>query len=548
MKRIFKALGAFALSLVFTLTLAVLPVSAAENALSGDIEGNYAGYLVVLSEPQAVTYSADPLAAATLMSAWDERDDLLELAGDWNIYKAGSLSEIQSLVYSGQVAVVEPDYKAELFDVVPVDPDDPLFTSNKHNANGQSALTGACGIQVRAAWEAGLTGKGVTVAVIDSGLHENHEDVPTKVGRGRYFYYREESNAEDGRYELTVNNKTGYYSYWSSGNWEDNVGHGSMVCGIIAAAANNGKGIAGIAPDVTILPIRCFTNTPGHVGGYTSNLISGLNYAVENGADIINMSWGVTQQSNSLQTAVDAAHQAGCILVAAAGNGGTVVNQYPAAWDNVISVGSVDQSGRLTSYSQRVTSVNICAPGGTSSDRVVSLGYESDTSYLSKIGTSFSTPAVVGAAALLLQADPTMTQGDFMAFLKKTSHPVTVDDAGNSSASRYAGAGWLDLQSLLDEVGYTGSAAKRAGNGFSVYAAHHPTKASSRSEVIAMVAGYNEAGHLVESHSASLTKSGYNNCAGTFTFTNPTIAQFQTYYLDPATFGALDKPIVPVLE
>ncbi len=101
MKRILKALSAFALSLVFTLTLAALPVSAAENALSGDIEDSYAGYLVVLQKPQAVTYSADPLAAATLMAAWDERDDLLELAGDWNIYKAGTLAEIQSLVYSG---------------------------------------------------------------------------------------------------------------------------------------------------------------------------------------------------------------------------------------------------------------------------------------------------------------------------------------------------------------------------------------------------------------------------------------------------------------
>lgn len=537
MKRILKALSAFALSLVFTLTLAVLPVSAAENALSGDIEGNYAGYLVVLRQPQAVTYSADPLASATLMAAWDERDDLLELAGDWNIYKAGTLSEIQSLVYSGQVAVVEPDYEAELFDVVPVEPNDPRFSAS------QSALTGSCGIHVRSAWEAGLTGRGVTVAVIDSGLHDSHEDAPTKVGRGRYFYYQEETNAEDGRYQLTVNNKTGYYSYWSSGDWDDNVGHGSMVCGIIAAATNNGKGIAGIAPDVTILPIRCFTSTPGHVGGFTSNLISGLSYAVENGADIINMSWGVTQYSATLQTAVDAAYQAGCILIAAAGNDGTVVNQYPAAWDNVISVGSVDQSGRLTSYSQRVTSVNICAPGGTSSDKVVSLGYESDTSYLSKIGTSFSTPAVVGAAALLLQADPTMTQGDFLSLLEATSTPLA-----NESDARYSGAGWLNLQALLDAVGYTGCSAKRIPGGFSVYAALRPAKNSARSGVITMVAGYNEAGHLVESHSASLSKSGYNNFAGTFTFTNPNIAQFQTYYLDPATFAALDKPIVPVLE
>ena len=540
MKRILKALSAFALSLCFALALVSTPANAAENTLNGDIQGNYAGYLVVLREPQAVPFSADPLAAATLMAASGERDDLLELSRDWNIYKAGTLEDIQSLVYAGQVAVVEPDYEAELFDVIPVNPSDPYFSTHQRN------LTGNYGIQVRSAWEAGLTGKGVTVAVIDSGLNDAHEDAPTKVGRGRYFYYQEEADASSGRYELTVNGKRGYYSYWSSGDWGDNVGHGTMVGGIIAAAANNGRGIAGIAPDVTILPIRCFTNTPGHVGGYTSNLISGLNYAVENGADIINMSWGVTQQSASLQTAVDAAYQAGCILVAAAGNDGTVIDQYPAAWDNVISVGSVDQNGRLTSYSQRVPSVNVCAPGGTSGAAITSLNYASNTGYLSKTGTSFAAPAVVGAAALLLQADPTMTQGDFLALLEASSTPIAATNS--SSDPLYAGAGCLNLQGLLDEVGYTGCFAKRTESGISVYAGRHPTKDDAASHVLTLIAGYNEAGHLVESYSADLTKSQYHNCAATFTFTNPDVAQLQAYYLDPTTFAALNIPIVPVLE
>ena len=536
MKRILKALSAFALSLVITLTLAAVPVSAAENVSEASFDVESAGYLIVLDQARPLPFSADPLAAATLLAAADEREELLPLSEDWNIYKAASLDEIQSLVYAGQVTVAEPDYKAELFDVVPVDPNDPKLGQ-------QQNLTGVYGINVRSAWESGLTGRGVTVAVIDSGLNDYHIDAPTKIGRGRYFFYREE---EDGRYDLDGK----HYGYYSSGNWADDVGHGSMVCGVIAANTNNGEGIASIAPDVTILPIRCFTNTPGHLGGYTSNLISGLNYAVENGADIINMSWGVKKKSSSLQTAVNAAYQAGCILVAAAGNDGTVLEQYPAAWAHVISVGATDKEGRLTYYSQRVTSVDICAPGGVSRSPIVSLDYKTNTGYQAKIGTSFSTPQVAAAAALLLEADPTMTQGDFLTLLKNnTPDKVTVDDKGNTSASNYSGAGRLNIQALLDGVGYLGCSAWPTEDGFSVYAGFHPAKDDPRDELIAMVGGYNEKGHLVESHSRqfTLTQSQYNNCAGRFDFQDPTIVEFRTFYLDSDTLVSFHGPISPVI-
>lgn len=541
MKRIWKALSAFSLSLVLFLSLAVLPVRAAETGLSDAPDGDYAGYIVILNEG-ASPFSLDPLASAALMAADEEQEELLPLAQDWNIYNAGSMDDIRGLVYAGRVALVEPNYKAELFDVTPVEPDDPYLVQNK-----QSGLTGANGVQVRSAWEAGLTGEGVTVAVIDSGLNETHEDVPLKVGRGRYFYYREEAN---GRYELEINGVKKRYGYYSSGNWVDNVGHGSMVCGVIAAQTDNGLGMASIAPGATILPIRCFTSTPGHVGGYVANLISGLRFAVENGADVINMSWGVTQDSASLKTAIDAAYQAGCILVAAAGNDGAAgIIRYPAAWDNVISVGATDSSGHLTYYSQRVTSVDVCAPGGSSGSPIYSLDYSANDRYVPKVGTSFSSPMVVAAAALLLEADPTMTQGDFLSLLKATSHPVTLDDTGYDTASRFSGCGRMDIQALLDEVGYAGCSAHPTETGFQVYAGYHPQKDSGLTGLIAMVGGYNAQGHLVESHSANFTElSGYRNFARSFSFTDPTIAEFRTFYLNPATFSALSQPIIPLLS
>lgn len=541
MKRILKALSAFSLSLVLFLSLAAVPARAAETASDGGLDGDYAGYLVILNEPAAVPASLDPLASATLMAADEEQEELLPLAPNWNIYSAGSMDDIRSLVYAGQVALVEPNYRAELFDVTPVDPDDPYLVQNR-----QSGLTGTNGVQARSAWEAGLTGQGVTVAVIDSGLNDEHQDAPLKVGRGRYFYYREEAN---GRYELEINGVKKRYGYYSSGDWMDNMGHGSMVCGVIAAQTNNGLGVASIAPEATILPIRCFTATPGHVGGYVSNLISGLDFAVASGADIINMSWGVTQNSDALKASVDKAYQAGCILVAASGNDGEAgITRYPAAWDNVISVGATDSKGRLTYYSQRVTTVDVCAPGGSSGSPVYSLDCASNTGYLSKVGTSFSSPLVAAAAALLLEADPTMTQGDFLSLLKVTSHPVTEDDKGNTSAPRYSGCGRMDLQALLDETGYAGCSARRVDTGFQVYAACHPQKDSGLGSLIAMVGGYNAQGHLVQSQNKVLSKSQYNNCADTFIFTDPTITEFRAFYLDPTTFSALSEPISPLID
>lgn len=536
MKRILRALSAFALSLTFILALAVTPASAAENTLHDDSESSYAGYLLILNEPQAVLFSDDPFAAATLMAAEAEQEELITISENWSIYKAGTLEQIQNLVYSGRVAVVEPDYQAELFDFVPVEPNDPRLKTKQTN------LIGDYGVTVQSAWEAGLTGAGVTVAVIDSGLNINHEDCPEKVGHGRYYYYRESENGS-----TPINGKK--YGYYSSGDYNDSMGHGSMVCGLIAAATNNNVGISSIAPGVTILPIRCFTSTPGHVAGLTSNLISGIDFAVESGADIINMSWGVKEYSAALQNSIDKASEAGCILIAAAGNEGSVTNQYPAAWTNVISVGATNSKGELCYYSQRLQSVDICAPGGDASAPIYSLGSEAPDEYRQMIGTSFAAPTVAATAALLLQVNPTMTQHDFLALLLATSYPVEVDDAGNTSAPKYAGWGRINIQALLDAVGYAGCSAIQTDDGFKVYTSFHPNFSTGKNGVITMVAGYNEAGHLIESQSAIPSKSVYNNCAAAFTFQNPNIARFQTFYLDPGkAFSSLVAPITPLLE
>lgn len=542
MNRVLKALGAFSLSLALILALSGQSLCmAAEEPQSGV---SSAGYLLVLDpEAQAAPFSLAQPGQATLSAAEAEKEELLPVAEEMNIYKTDDLSQIQNLVWSGRVVLAEPDYQAELLELDLTNlsaPNDDYFVSryqyNLENSN------------IQAAWDAGLTGDGVSVAVIDSGLNVDHLDAPVKVARGRYYYYRENPN---GRWEFTVNGVTKRYGYYSSDYILDNLGHGSMVSGIIAANTNNRSdsytgGIAGAAPNATIIPIRCFTATQGHIGGYASNLISGVNYAVQNGADIINMSWGLREESLSLKNALTTAANSGCILIAAAGNDGTSAIQYPAVYDNVISVGSVDRAGKLSDFSQRSDKVNVCAPGGNSSGArqpIYSLGSSSATAINYGVGTSFSAPLVAGAAALLKEHDPTMTQQDFLSLLRSSSDPVTTQTPSDQA---YVGCGTLNMGKLLDATGHTGSMLRYADDGsLTVRSAYYP-KASGAAPVnsTVLIGVYNEAGHLLDSVAATVTKAGghtaYSACA-----TFPALegaAGVRAFFLDNATLALLTAP------
>ncbi len=543
MKHILKALGAFSLALSLALALWASPLSPVAQA--AEPEGEYAGYLVMLGERPAVA----PILSggeATLMAANDEREELLPLAENLGIYKADQLDDIQNLVWSGQVISAEPDYKAELFDVPdletdhldPTKPNDPYFIEQNQNLQYYLKDTDAYGVSIRAAWDAGLTGEGVTVAVVDSGLNLYHNDVPLKVARGRYYFYREEPN---GRYSFVVNGKTHYYNYYSSDDVLDNYngGHGTMVSGLIAANKDNGIGIAGAAPNVTLLPVRCFTATEGHLGGYVSNLISGVTYAMENGANIINMSWGIANDSAVLRTVITEAANQGCILIAAAGNDGLSSPCYPAAWDNVIGVGATDKTGYLANYSRRNDSVMVCAPG----NEMWSLSNAQNDRYVKNAGTSFSTPLVVACAALLKEADPTMTQADFARLLQGNCDPVQFRSPADSA---YGGYGIINLRKMLDDVGYAGATMTRGGDVLTVRAAYHPVESElvpPDGQAVLMIGAYNAQGHLLDSQTALVGLSGYGAYSLSAQFTDPNIATLRAFYLkNDGTLAAAAAP------
>lgn len=237
-----------------------------------------------------------------------------------------------------------------------------------------------------AAWGV-TTGKGVTVAILDSGVMANHEDLPN-VTRIEVFY----KNASLGL--------------------DDAKGHGTHVAGIISAAMGNGKGGAGIAPGVKLLSLR-ITNDAG--SSNDAKLICGLQAAVKAGAQIVNISLGGPAYSAVFQKVINEATEAGVTVVAAMGNDGTNCLNYPAGYDNVIGVVSVDRTNNRASGSSYGTWGDVAAPGAA----VWSTTYKG--SYGPKSGTSMASPVVAGVAALYKSVHPDATPAQITARLKATA-------------------------------------------------------------------------------------------------------------------------------
>lgn len=329
-------------------------------------------------------------------------------------YTAQSLADLQPYLDAGLVELAAPNAPLELFS-------DPI--TNDPGAASQWHLEF---LGIAQAWQAGLDGNGVTVAVIDSGLVQGHEDINYNAVQGHNFLGG------------TTNDPTA---------WADDQGHGSHVCGIIAAQSGNGLGVAGLADAVTLLPLRFYSvngSASANSGsGTTGALISAVGHAIQEGADVINMSIGGTNLS-SLSIAepiLQQADQAGIILVAAAGNGkgGLELYNYPAAFDCVIGVGNVDQTGTVAANSQRNDSVFVSAPGTS----IYSLGYTSTTPYRASSGTSMAAPMVSSLAALAKQIDPAIDNEGFRTLLLASS-----TDAGEAGYDTSYGNGIVSAARL----------------------------------------------------------------------------------------------------
>ncbi|CAN5541814.1 hypothetical protein BH11PLA2_BH11PLA2_28090 [soil metagenome] len=284
-------------------------------------------------------------------------------------------------------------------------------TSNDPSLGTQWSLTKAA---VTTAWNV-TTGTGRTiVAVIDTGVDITHSDLAGNI----WTNTREiPGNGRDDDGNGYIDDNHGYDFANNDNNPADDDGHGTHVAGIIGARGNNALGISGVNWSAQIMPLKFLK---GDGTGYTSDAVRALNYAVANGARIVNMSWGGGAYNSALAAAIGQARTSGVIVVAAAGNNGNNSNVtpfYPASYssntDNMVIVGASTSSDLPASYSNYgPTAVTLFAPGSN----ILSL--KPGNQYVSLSGTSMATPFVSGALSLLWDAHPTWNASQILAKLR----------------------------------------------------------------------------------------------------------------------------------
>lgn len=257
-------------------------------------------------------------------------------------------------------------------------------------ATSQSVPWGITHVQATDVQSMGWTGKGVKVAVLDTGIDYSHLDL--RVTSGVSFV------AE------TI-------------DYKDDVGHGTHVAGILSAH-NNELGTLGVAPDVNLYAVKVLDRSST---GYISDIISGIEWSINNKMNVVNMSFEGDIYSKSLQRVLDKAYNSGILLFAAAGNQNNTIT-YPAAYPSVIAVGSVDQNNIRASSSGTGSKLELMAPGVG----ILSTLLNQDIGMMS--GTSMASPHAAGVAALVLEAKPSLSAVEVRLLLQQTAVPLGNSD------------------------------------------------------------------------------------------------------------------------
>lgn len=326
---------------------------------------------------------------------------------------------VRSYEKSPLVEYAEPNYILRFADTYP---NDPSFSEQwTHENTGQWGGLPGADIDSVAAWDLSTGSDSVVVAITDSGVDFRHPDLEANI-----WTHPGEDPWDDPRDPTTGNgvddDLNGYVDDWKGydfagpnllipvpdNNPTDGYGHGTHVAGIVAAVGDNGIGVTGVSWNAKIMPLKIGPESDGLFTVFV--LGEAIDYAVANGADIINASWAAPVVNiRTLEQAVRKADAAGVLFVAAAGNAALdndgLIKFYPACYpfDNVIAVAATDHYDELASYSNfGRTSVHVGAPG---SDVLSTLPSPQAYGYMS--GTSMATPCVAGALALIRSAHPT---------------------------------------------------------------------------------------------------------------------------------------------
>ncbi|MEU3774068.1 S8 family serine peptidase, partial [Streptomyces sp. NPDC032472] len=459
------AVPAPAQSAASTLPAAGAPASPA----AAPVENLIVGYKNSASEASSNQAAADDAAAKSKKAGKKAKFDRRLGTGAALVSLGGATAPADAAKLMAQfrsdpdVAYVEPDSRAYAM----ATPDDTEY------AKQWDLFEPTAGMNVPAAWDK-TTGAGVTVAVIDTG-YVAHSDVAPNIVAG-YDFISDSTAARDGngrdnnpadQGDWSAAGECGTGSKASDSSW-----HGTHVAGTIAAATNNAKGVAGIAYNAKIQPVRVL----GKCGGATSDIVDAITWASggtvagipanATPAKVINMSLGGSGTcSTSYQNAINAAVARGTTVVVAAGNSNADASGFtPASCSNVITVAATNRTGDRSFYSNFGNTVDIAAPGGetrratdtpgtvtTPENGILSTLNNGATTPGSEIykpyqGTSMAAPHIAGLAALLVAAKPSLTPAQVEAAIKANARPL----AGTCTGG--CGAGLADAAATVTAV------------------------------------------------------------------------------------------------
>jgi subtilisin family serine protease len=340
------------------------------------------------------------------------------------------LETINELLQYENVLYAEPVFKEQLF-LIPNDPD--AATANSKQPNLSS-------IKAYDAWGITTGDSTVIIGIIDTGADYTHEDLSQNI-------YLNTNDPIDG----VDNDGNGYvddYRGWDFANRDsdpksDFGDHGTHVSGLSSARTNNAKGMAGTGFKSKFVPLKAFkTEDNTSFGNYEAII-----YAANQGMDVINLSWGST--GNYSQAAQDIINYAvlerDVVVVAAAGNTNAELTFYPASYDNVLSVAASTNDGTKSSFATYSHYVDLVAPG------TAAYSTRNNSTYGTADGSSFSSPQVAGAAALVRSYFPKYSAVQIMEQLRVTG--TSVDGlAGNASYKGLLGRGMLNMYSALTDT------------------------------------------------------------------------------------------------
>lgn len=343
---------------------------------------------------------------------------------------------INELNNQAEVQYAEPDYILSKSQLV----NDPNFSVQwALDNNGQTSGTIDADIDAPEAWEVYTDASNIVVAVIDTGVDYNHEDLIANRWQNPLEI---PDNGIDDDNNGYIDDVFGYDFANNDNDPMDDNAHGTHCAGIIAASGDNNIGIVGAAHTAQIMAVKFLG---GGGGGNLSDAVSSIIYAVDNGANVLSNSWGGGGYSEALFEAINYANDNDVLFIAAAGNDSRNNDNspaYPASYDveNVISVASSDHNDNLSSFSNYGLSVDLAAPGSDI------LSTTPGNTYQSFSGTSMATPYVSGAAALIRSNLPDLTALETKAILLNTVDPV------DQLQGRVATAGRLNLLNSLTEA------------------------------------------------------------------------------------------------